>query len=84
MDSMNKLLHIPLIAALAFAMAGCGRDDRQEKIGNAASTKDNGAAASSGTGALKGPLQTGETGPANAAQMPDGTKSGGRTTPNPK
>jgi hypothetical protein len=84
MDSINKLLHIPLIAALAFSMAGCGRDDKQEKAGNAATKKDSAAAANSGTAATKGPLQTGETDPSKAVELPDGTKSGARTTPNPK
>jgi Flp pilus assembly protein TadD len=84
MNSMKKLPHIALIAALALSTAGCGRDDRQEKVGNAASKKDSAAATSSGTAATKGPLQTGETAPSKAAELPDGTKSGARTTPNPK
>jgi Flp pilus assembly protein TadD len=84
MDSIKKLLQIALIAALALSIAGCGRDDRQEKAANAASKKDSAAAASSGTASTKGPLQTGETDPSKAAELPDGTKSGARTTPNPK
>jgi hypothetical protein len=83
MDAVNKLLQIALVVALTVSMAGCGRDDKQEKAGNAATKKDS-AAAGSGTAATKGPLQTGETDPSKAAELPDGTKSGARTTPNPK
>jgi hypothetical protein len=81
---MNKLLQIVLIASFAVSVvAGCGRDDRQEKAGDAASKNDS-AMAPSGTASPKGPLQTGETDPSKAAELPDGTKSGARTTPNPK
>jgi hypothetical protein len=80
---MSKLLQITLIAAVAFSVASCGRDDRQEKAANAASKKDS-PIAPSGAAATKGPLQTGETDPSKAAELPDGTKSGARTTPNPK
>jgi hypothetical protein len=80
---MSKLLQITLVATLAMTVASCGRDDRQEKAANAASKKDS-AMAPSGTASTKGPLQTGEADPSKAAELPDGTKSGARTTPNPK
>jgi Flp pilus assembly protein TadD len=80
---MMKLLKFLVVASLALSSAGCGRDDRQEKAADAASKKDS-AMAPSGAASTKGPLQTGETDPSKAAELPDGTKSGGRTTPNPK
>jgi hypothetical protein len=81
---MNKLLQITLVTALVFGLGGCGRDANQEKAATAASKKDSAPAASSGSATTKGPLQTGETDPSKAAELPDGTKSGARTTPNPK
>ena len=80
---MNKLLKILLVASLALSMAACGRDDRQEKAGKAASKEDS-AMAPSGSASPKEPLQTGEIDPSKAGELPAGTKSGARTTPNPK
>jgi hypothetical protein len=83
-EPMSKLLTITLASAFVFFAAGCGGHDDQAKGGNAATTTGNAAATDSGAAANKGPLQTGEVGPGNAAQLPSGTESGGRTTPNPK
>jgi hypothetical protein len=84
---MKKLLSIALVLALASVAAGCGRDDRQEKTGAAAAKQEPAAPASApatdAASAAKGPLQTGEVGAAGA-EMPSGTATGARTTPNPK
>ena len=83
---MNKLLSIALALALASA-AGCGRDDRQEKTGAAAAKQEPAAPpsapATDAASASKGPLQTGEVGAAGA-EIPSGTATGARTTPDPK
>jgi hypothetical protein len=59
---MTKSIVLTLIVTIASAMAGCGRDDNQEKIGGAAATPET----------------------AGAVGMPDGTRTGGRTTAPPK
>jgi hypothetical protein len=36
---MNRRLQILIVAAFAFVASGCGRDNSQEKVGNAAAPK---------------------------------------------
>jgi hypothetical protein len=86
---MKEIVTTALAVALSASLLACGRDDRQEKAGAAATETPKGAASAPiagsdpATGATKGPLQTGEP-PAAGAQVPGGTTTGARTTPDPK
>ena len=95
---MKKLFALALAVSLASVVGACGRDDNQEKMGAGAgnpgtSATDKGAGAGAragsssatdkGMGNANPPLQTGETAAAGPG-LPDGTKTGARTTPNPK
>jgi uncharacterized lipoprotein len=80
---MKKLLGWTIAAMFAAGLAGCGRDDNQEKAGASAAKKETATAPAAAPDAPKGPLQTGEqTG--TAADVPSGTATGARTTPNPQ
>jgi hypothetical protein len=86
---MKELMTIAVAVALSASLLACGRDDRQEKTGAAATDAQKGASsapmagADPASGATKGPLQTGEQPPAGP-QVLDGTTTGARTTPDPK
>jgi hypothetical protein len=83
---MMKPMRMAIVVAFASATLACGRDDNQEKTGAAISNKNSASSVVGGDTAAsptKGPLQTGEAG-ATSAEMPSGTKTGARTTPNPQ
>jgi hypothetical protein len=82
-DLMKKLLIAALACAFAGAAAGCGRHEDRPKASETGSAANSTPAADTAQPS-KGPLQTGEVGPNNAAELPSGTESGSRTTPNPK
>jgi hypothetical protein len=82
-DLMKNLLTLALACAFASGAAGCGRHEDQPKASETGSTANSGPAADTAQPS-KAPLQTGEVGPKNAAELPSGTESGSRTTPNPK
>jgi hypothetical protein len=81
---MKRLPAIALASVFALCAGGCGRHEDQPKAADTASSTKSTPANDAGTDANKGPLQTGETDPSKAAQLPSGTESGARTTPNPK
>lgn len=83
-DLTKMLLSFALASAFALGVAGCGRHEAQPKAADSGSSANSTPAADTGTAPSKGPLQTGEVGPANAQGLPPGTESGSRTTPNPK
>jgi hypothetical protein len=80
----KKLLALALASAFAVCAQGCGRHDDQSKAADTGSTANSAPANSTAEGPSKAPLQTGETDPSKAAQLPSGTQSGARSTPNPK
>ena len=82
-DLTKMLVTVALACGFAFGAAGCGRHEDQPKAADTGSAANSAPAADTAR-ASKGPLQTGEVGPNNAAQLPSGTESGSRTTPNPK
>jgi hypothetical protein len=83
-DLAKKLLSLALASALTLGAAGCGRHENQPKAADTGSSANSAAAAETGTAPSKGPLQTGEVGPANTQGLPSGTEAGSRTTPNTK
>lgn len=80
----KKVLAIAIASAFAFCAPGCGRHDDQGKAADTGSTANSAPANDTATAPSKGPLQTGEIDPSKAAQLPAGTESGARSTPNPK
>jgi hypothetical protein len=81
---MTNRFAIALALSCALALSACGRDDKQEKIGgSAASPSPSSSATDKSVGTTRGPLQTGELAKEGPG-LPDGTKTGARTTPNPK
>ena len=82
-NGVHKLV-AGMILGFAVTVSGCGRDDSQEQAAAASSN----SGSSSAAGGVKqgvpaeGPLQTGEVDSAGA-RVPDGTRTGGRTTSAP-
>jgi hypothetical protein len=81
---MTKRFAIAVAVSCGVALGACGRDDKQEKVGGgSAQPNASPSAADKSVGTTRGPLQTGELAK-DGPGLPDGTKTGARTTPNPK